>query len=76
MSGMLKTFYGYVNDKGSQGFELYDLAADIGEKKNLAKNHPRVVAELLKLAKSFKPPKKLGGNTIRPPKRKSRKPKK
>jgi arylsulfatase A-like enzyme len=71
----LKTFYGYVNDKGSREIELYDLDSDIGEKKNLAKSQPKVVAELLKLTKTFKPPKELGDNSITPRKRKKRKPK-
>ncbi len=62
----LKTFYGYVKDKGSKEIELYDLATDVGEQKNVAKEQPQVVAELLKLAKSFKPPKKLGDNRIYP----------
>ena len=72
----LKTFYGYVNDKGSREIELYNLDSDIGEKKNLAKSQPKVVAELLKLTKTFKPPKELGNNSITPRKQKKRKPKK
>jgi arylsulfatase A-like enzyme len=34
--------------------ELYDLASDIGEKKNVAKDHPEVVAELRRLAEGFR----------------------
>jgi arylsulfatase A-like enzyme len=55
----LKTHYGYVKDKGSKEMELYDLEADLGEKKNMAKDHPEIVAKLQKLAASFAPPKKI-----------------
>jgi hypothetical protein len=34
--------------------ELYDLASDIGEKRNVAKDHPEVVAELRRLADGFR----------------------
>jgi len=39
--------------------ELYDLKSDIGEKRNLAKQHPEVVEELLNLVKAFQWPAKL-----------------
>lgn len=42
-----RDFYGYVDDKGSSGIELYDLEADLGEKQNEAEAHPEVVRELL-----------------------------
>ena len=61
--------YGYVKDKGSGQIELYDLVADVGEKKNLAKEQPEVVSELLRLAKSFTPPKELGNPGIAPRKK-------
>ncbi|MBT6153102.1 MAG: sulfatase [Planctomycetaceae bacterium] len=52
-----KKFYGYVKDKGSQQAELYELNADIGEKKNQAAAHPETVKELLTYAKTLKLPK-------------------
>jgi len=51
-----KRFYGYVKDKGSGGVELYDLESDIGEKENVAGEHPEIVAKLLALARSFRMP--------------------
>ena len=72
----LKSIYGYVKDRGSQQIELYNLDADIGEKKNVAKDHQEVVAELRKLAKSFKPPKELGDSSITPRKKKKKRRKK
>ena len=54
-----KNYYGYVKDTGSNEIELYDLKSDIGEKRNLAKQHPDVVEDLLKLARAFKWPDKL-----------------
>jgi len=50
--------YGYVKDRGTKGIELYDLESDVGEKKNVAEENPKVVAELQKLAKAFKFPAK------------------
>ncbi len=55
----LKTFYGYVKDKGSNEIELYNLQTDIGEKRNVARENPAIVKDLLKLAKSFKWPDEL-----------------
>ena len=54
-----KVFYGYVDDRGSNGTELYDLNSDIGETKNVADQHPKVVARLLKDANAFQWPKQL-----------------
>ncbi|NQU25482.1 MAG: sulfatase [Candidatus Nealsonbacteria bacterium] len=48
-----KRFYGYVKDKGSGAVELYDLESDIGEKKNVAAEHPEIVTKLLAAAKAF-----------------------
>lgn len=68
----LKNFYGYVDDKGSGKIELYDLHADIGETKNVAKEHPEVVARLMKQAKAFQWPKKITKTQIRIPARKKK----
>jgi len=39
----------YLMDFGTNGLELYDLKADIGETTNLAEQHPEIVARLAKL---------------------------
>ena len=54
-----KTFYGYVDDRGSAGIELYDLNSDMGETTNVAEQHPRIVEQMLKRAKAFQWPEKL-----------------
>ena len=54
-----KTFYGYVDDKGSADVELYDLDADIGETTNLAQQHPRMVEQILAQTKTFQWPNTL-----------------
>lgn len=59
-----KKFYGYVKDKGSRGIELYDLRADIGERKNVAAEKPDVVGDLLKVSKSFEWPEKIREHRI------------
>ncbi len=42
--------HGYAVDRNrTNEIELYDLEADIGETKNLAQQHPKIVAELQKL---------------------------
>ncbi len=60
-----KWFYGYVKDKGSQDIELYDLEADIGEKENVADQHPEIVAELRRLAEAFLIPRDVVPGKIR-----------
>ena len=43
----------YLMDFGTNGVELYDLDKDIGEKKNVATEHPEVEERLQKLLDSF-----------------------
>jgi len=40
-----KNYYNYVKDRGSNDVELYDLRSDIGETRNQAGQHPKVVEE-------------------------------
>ena len=54
-----KVFYDYVKDRGSKDVELYDLAADIGEARNVARENPAIVERLSTLARSFQWPEKL-----------------
>lgn len=54
-----KVFYDYVKDRGSQEFELYHVASDIGETKNVAAENPAVVEKLQKFAATFVWPEKL-----------------
>lgn len=54
-----KVFYEYVKDRGTNEAELYDLAADIGETRNIARENPAVVAQLSAIAGSFRWPEKL-----------------
>jgi len=68
-----KQFYGYVDDRGSNDGELYNLADDIGESKNLASKQPDKVKELAALAKAFRMPEKLFDPRIRLPRRKKNK---
>jgi arylsulfatase A-like enzyme len=51
-----KQFYGYVKDKGSQDFELYDLSKDIGEQTDLASMQPETVQALKRDAEAFSYP--------------------
>jgi arylsulfatase A-like enzyme/CubicO group peptidase (beta-lactamase class C family) len=48
--------YAYVQDKGSNRFELYDLAKDLGEKHDLAQEKPDLVQELKRYATSIPHP--------------------
>ena len=54
-----KVFYDYVKDRVSNEAELYDLASDSGETKNVAREYPAIVERLSKLAHSFAWPEKL-----------------
>ena len=66
-----KNYYNYVKDTGSNEMELYDLKSDIGEKRNLAKQHPEVVEELLNLVRAFQWPATLPDTGIISNKKKS-----
>lgn len=59
-------FPGYVKDRGTSGYELYDLESDIGEKNNVAVAHPATAEKLKALAGSFEWPDALYDNAIRP----------
>ena len=65
-----KMFYGYVDDRGSGKVELYDLSTDIGEKNNVAGEHPEVVREMLEYSKTFSWPETLFGTNIGLPQKK------
>ncbi|MSU24752.1 MAG: N-acetylgalactosamine 6-sulfate sulfatase [Opitutus sp.] len=54
-----KVFYAYVKDRGTNEPELYHLATDPGETKNVARDHPDVVERLLAFARSYPWPEKL-----------------
>lgn len=56
--------YAYLRDKGSQRFELYDLANDIGEKNDLAEQKPEIVRELKRHATSIPHPDALPDDRI------------
>jgi arylsulfatase A-like enzyme/CubicO group peptidase (beta-lactamase class C family) len=56
--------YAYVQDKGSNGFELYDLSKDIGEKHNLADEEPEIVLKLKRHASSIPHPDVLPDDRI------------
>ena len=59
-----RVFYGYVQDRGSSEVELYDLANDIGEEHDVAKEHPEVVERLLEHAETFEMPERLFSEEI------------
>jgi arylsulfatase A-like enzyme len=47
-------FYGYAReDSRPKEEELYNLEKDLEEKNNLAKKHPKILAELRKLTESM-----------------------
>ena len=66
-----KKFYGYVDDRGSNKIELYDLSADINESKNLAADYPGKVRELQSLADAFEMPDRIFEHRIGLPRKKS-----
>jgi len=52
--------------------ELYNLESDLGEKRNLAGQHPGIVSEMLELIKIFRWPAKLPDTAIIPKKKKGK----
>jgi len=67
-----KNYYNYVKDTGSNEMELYNLESDIGEKRNLAGQHPEIVSEMLELIKAFLWPAKLPDTAITPKRKKGK----
>lgn len=65
-------YYNYVKDTGSSQMELYNLESDLGEKYNVAGQHPKVVSEMLELIRAFRWPAKLPDSTIIPKKKKGK----
>ncbi len=65
-----ENYYKYVKDRGSNEMELYNLESDIGEKRNLATQNPKIVSEMLKLIKAFQWPATLPDTNITPKKKK------
>jgi hypothetical protein len=61
-----------VKDTGSNEMELYNLESDLGEKRNLAGQHPGIVSEMLELIKAFQWPAKLPDTAIIPKKKKGK----
>lgn len=59
-----RMFYGYVDDKGSAAVELYDLATDLGETKNVAASHPEIVGDLMSHAAALPLPSVAYDNRI------------
>ena len=57
---------GYAQDRErEQVEELYDLQADVGEKKNVAAQHPEIVAELRRLGEAIRTLKDVAPEKIR-----------
>jgi uncharacterized sulfatase len=50
---------GVIQPLGSRRAELYDLAADLGEKRDLAALHPEVVDQIVAIARSAHTPSQL-----------------
>ena len=48
-----KGYRDYVNDRGTDGMELYDLERDIGESCNVVAEHPEIVKQLQILARQL-----------------------
>jgi arylsulfatase len=56
--GAWKAVRSGVNERES-AFELYDLSSDIGEKRNVAAEHPDVIKQITKIAHAAHVPSKL-----------------
>ncbi|MHC4520729.1 MAG: sulfatase-like hydrolase/transferase, partial [Planctomycetota bacterium] len=63
-----RRYYNYVKDTGSSEMELYNLESDLGEKHNLAGQHPEIVSEMLELVRDFRWPAKLPDTALIPKK--------
>ncbi len=59
-----QTFYEYVDDRGSNETELYDLDSDIGESTNVAGEYPELVQQLLEKTKGFEWPQDMQEHQI------------
>jgi arylsulfatase A-like enzyme len=65
-----KSHYSYVKDRGTDGVELYDLATDVGEQRDVSEEHPELVEDLLAYARAFPMPAERYDPRIGLPKRK------
>jgi len=59
-----ENYYNYVKDTGSNEMELYNLESDLGEERNVAGQHPEIVAEMLEFIKAFRWPAELPDTAI------------
>ena len=48
-----------VRNRGVDKFELYDLATDIGEEKNVAADHPEVLAKIAAICAEAHSPERV-----------------
>ncbi len=48
-----KGYRSFVQDRGTDGIELYDLEKDMGETENVANEHPEIVEKLRRLAEQL-----------------------
>ena len=56
MQGLRKANWKIARTRSDQPWELYDLATDLGERKNLANERPEKLAELIELAEKARTP--------------------
>jgi len=50
---------GVIRPLGSRHFELYDLATDLGEARDVAAAHPEIVEQIVSIAKKAHTPSQL-----------------